>query len=135
MSENKYSLFGLGNPIKNSSHFTSTVYVKEILDFDYPMLADTVTFPPSVRNSWHIHKAGQILMVTNGKGWYQEFGKKAQLLSPGDIVKIPAGIKHWHGATKDSWFTHIALEDWSKGEPEWFEAVSDKEYEEAENNE
>lgn len=131
---NDKTLFELGTKVEDEKHFTSGVYVKEILDFNYPMLADVVAFPPSCRNSWHIHQAGQVLIVTKGEGWYQEFGKKARKLKPGDIVKIPGGVKHWHGASKESWFEHIALEDWSKGEPEWLESVSDEEYRKAENN-
>lgn len=119
----KEPLFGLGKEINDKEHFNGTVYVKEILDFEFPMLVDTVTFEPGVRNNWHIHQAGQVLLVTDGKGWYQEEGKEARKLTKGDIVKIPAGVKHWHGAAKDSSFTHIALEDWSKGQPEWLEAV------------
>lgn len=96
------------------------------------MLADTVTFAPGVRNNWHIHKAGQILMVTDGTGWHQEEGKKAVPLKKGSIVKIPAEVKHWHGASKNIRFTHIALEDWSKGQPEWLEAVAQEEYDKLE---
>lgn len=73
-----------------------------------------VTFEPSCRNNWHIHKAskggGQILICMAGKGYYQEWGKKAQILFPGDVVNISPGIKHWHGAAKDSWFSHLAIE-------------------------
>lgn len=137
MNKSEEPLFGLGTKSKDTEHFNGSVYVKEILDFDYPMLADTVTFAPGVRNNWHIHQAGQILMVTDGNGWYQEEGKKAVPLKKGSIVKIPAGVKHWHGASKDSWFTHIALEDWSKGQPEWMEPVNQEDYEKLEdrNNE
>lgn len=85
-----------------------------------------VTFEPGCRNDWHIHHDGyQILLVTGGKGWYQEWGKKAQLLKQGDVVVIKEGIKHWHGATKDSWFSHVAI---TKGQSEWLEKVTDEEY-------
>lgn len=92
------------------------------------MIADSVTFAPGVRNNWHIHQAGQVLLVTDGEGWYQEEGKPAQHLKAGDVVKIPGGVKHWHGPAKNSWFSHVALEDWSKGQPEWLERVSDEQY-------
>ena len=73
-----------------------------------------VTFEPGCRNNWHIHHAksggGQILLCTAGRGYYQEWGKEAQELHPGDVVVIPAGVKHWHGAAKDSWFSHLAVE-------------------------
>lgn len=92
-----------------------------------------VTFEPGCRNNWHIHHAksggGQLLLCTDGLGWYQEAGKRAQPLHPGDVVTIPAGVKHWHGAQKDCWFSHIAIE--CPGEEtsnEWLEPVTDAEY-------
>ena len=92
-----------------------------------------VTFEPGCRNFWHIHHAskggGQILLCTQGRGWYQEWGKEARELRPGDVVNIPPEVKHWHGAAKDSEFVHIAVEvpgeDYST---EWCEWVSDEEY-------
>ncbi len=89
-----------------------------------------VVFEPGCRNNWHIHhKGGQILLVTAGKGWYQEFGKEAQMLKPGDVVNIPPEVKHWHGAAKDSWFAHLAVEVPSEGSSnEWLEPVTDEEY-------
>ena len=89
-----------------------------------------VTFEPKCRNNWHIHhKGGQILLVVSGRGWYQEWGKPAQELHPGDVVNIPAEVKHWHGAAKDSWFTHIAIAVPAEGASnEWLEAVTDEEY-------
>ncbi|EHE86613.1 cupin domain protein [Latilactobacillus curvatus CRL 705] len=85
-----------------------------------------VTFEPGCRNNWHIHHAGyQILLVTGGEGWYQEEGKVAQHLVPGDVIVTKDGIKHWHGATKDSWFSHVAI---TAGTPEWLEAVSNALY-------
>ena len=91
-----------------------------------------VTFEPGCRNNWHVHHAksggGQILLVTAGKGWYQEWGKPAQALKPGDVVNIPANVKHWHGAAADSWFSHLAVEvPAEEGSNEWLEAVSDEE--------
>ena len=89
-----------------------------------------VTFEPGCRNNWHIHhKGGQILLVTAGRGYYQEWGKPAQELHAGDVVNIPAEVKHWHGAAKDSWFTHIALAVPAEGASnEWLEPVTDEEY-------
>lgn len=94
-----------------------------------------VTFEPGCRNNWHIHHAskggGQVLICTAGEGWYQEEGKPAVSLSEGSLIIIPANVKHWHGAKKDSWFSHIAIgvpgEDTSN---EWCEPVSDEEYKE-----
>lgn len=89
-----------------------------------------VTFEPKARNNWHIHhKGGQILLVTAGRGWYQEWGKEAQELKAGDSVYIAPETKHWHGAAKDSWFNHIAVEIPAEGASnEWLEPVSDEEY-------
>ena len=94
-----------------------------------------VTFEPGCRNNWHIHHgARQILICVSGKGWYQEWGKPAIALNPGDVIDIPEGVKHWHGAQKDSWFqhiaTHVAVENSKPGsEPnEWLEPVTDEEY-------
>ncbi|MDY6283651.1 MAG: carboxymuconolactone decarboxylase family protein [Fibrobacter sp.] len=92
-----------------------------------------VTFEPACRNNWHIHHAkkggGQILIATAGRGYYQEWGKPAVELKPGDVVNIPAGVKHWHGAAPDSWFQHLAIEVPGEGTSnEWLEPVSDEDY-------
>ena len=92
-----------------------------------------VTFEPGCRNNWHIHHAtqggGQMLICVAGRGYYQEWGKEAQELHPGDVVNIPTGVKHWHGAAPDSWFSHLALEvPGENSSNEWLEAVSDEEY-------
>ena len=92
-----------------------------------------VTFEAKCRNNWHIHKAksggGQILICVGGRGYYQEYGKKAIELKPGDCVNIPANVKHWHGAAKDSWFSHLAIEvKGTKTSNEWLEPVDDKQY-------
>ena len=92
-----------------------------------------VTFEPGCRNNWHVHNAetggGQMLICVGGRGYYQEWGKPAQEMLPGDIVNIPTGVKHWHGAAPNSWFAHLALT--VPGEnctSEWLEPVSDEEY-------
>ncbi len=92
-----------------------------------------VTFEPGCRNHWHVHKAsrggGQILLCTAGRGWYQEWGSEPRALKPGDVVNIPAGVKHWHGAARDSWFTHLAVE--APGQDccsEWLEPVDPEAY-------
>lgn len=89
-----------------------------------------VTFAPKTFNAYHIHhKGGQILLVTGGRGWYQEEGKPARELYPGDVVNIPAEVKHWHGAAKDSWFQHLAVEIPAEGASnEWLEFLSESEY-------
>ena len=87
----------------------------------------------SYLNNWHIHEAasggGQILLCTSGRGWYQEWGKPARELHAGDVVHIPAGVKHWHGAARDSWFVHLAVEVPGEGcRSQWLEPVSEEEY-------
>jgi len=90
-----------------------------------------VTFEPGCRNNWHIHhKGGQILLCTAGRGYYQEWGKEAQELHPGDVVNIPPEVKHWHGAAKDNWFAHLAVEVPAEGASnEWLEVVNEEDYE------
>lgn len=120
------SVFPLGDP--------NTAYAQYFIGNSYlaPLAGpvSNVTFEPGCRNNWHIHhKTGQILLVTGGRGWYQEWGKPAQELKPGDVVDIPAEVKHWHGAAKDSWFTHIALSIPVEGASnEWLEPVDDEQY-------
>ena len=92
-----------------------------------------VTFEPGCRNNWHIHHAksggGQILLCTAGRGYYQEWGKEPRELKPGDVVNIPAEVKHWHGAAPDSWFSHVAVEvPGTETKNEWWELVSDEDY-------
>ena len=92
-----------------------------------------VTFEPGCRNNWHVHHAseggGQILVCVAGRGYYQEWGKAAVEMKPGDCINIPAGVKHWHGAAPDSWFSHLAIEVPGKdGSNEWLEAVDDEQY-------
>ena len=92
-----------------------------------------VTFEPGCRNNWHIHHAkkggGQILLVTAGHGYYQEWGKEARALCAGDVVVIPANVKHWHGAASNCWFSHLAIEvPGEETENEWCEKVSEEEY-------
>ena len=92
-----------------------------------------VTFEPGCRNNWHIHHAksggGQILLCTAGRGYYQESGKEPGELKPGDVVNIPAEVKHWHGAAPDSWFSHVAVEvPGTETKNEWCEPVSDEDY-------
>lgn len=92
-----------------------------------------VTFEPGCRNNWHVHHAdkggGQILVCVAGRGYYQEWGKPARELHPGDVVNIPVGVKHWHGAAPDSWFSHLAVEvPGENGSNEWLEPVTDEVY-------
>lgn len=97
------------------------------------VIIGNVTFEPGCRNNWHIHHAktggGQILLVTAGRGYYQEWGKEPRELHPGDVVNIPPEVKHWHGAAPDCWFSHIAIEvPGEETSNQWCEPVTDEEY-------
>lgn len=126
--------FGLGEPnTAFAQYFTGNSYLKPLTNPKETVFIANVTFEPKCRNNWHIHHAakdgGQLLICVDGEGWYQEEDKPAQSLKPGDVVTIPAEVKHWHGAKADSWFSHLAVE--CPGEntsTEWMEAVSDEEY-------
>ena len=131
----KVNVFGQGEPNVNfAKYFIGNSYLNPLTKKeDGPISLTNVTFEPGCRNNWHIHKAtkdgGQILICTAGYGWYQEEGKEPISLEPGKVIVIPANIKHWHGATKDSWFSHIALEvPGENTENEWLEEVTDEEY-------
>ena len=135
MEEKHGGNFGLGEPnINFAKYFIGNSYLKPLTDMTKTSLfVANVTFEPKCRNNWHIHHAtkggGQILICVAGEGWYQEEGKPAQSLKVGDVVSIPANIKHWHGAKKDSWFSHIAIEvPGENTSNEWCEAVTDEEY-------
>lgn len=124
------SLFGLGE--ENTAfekYFVGKSYLKPLNIEGVGVY--NVTFEPKCRNNWHIHhKGGQILLCTDGEGWYQEWKKPARKLVPGDVVYIAPEVKHWHGAGADEWFTHIAIEIPDEGaNNEWLEAVEDDEYE------
>ena len=131
----KENLFGQGQPnTAYAQYFVGASYLNPLVDpAASPLFLANVTFEPGCRNNWHIHHAkqagGQVLICTAGSGWYQEEGKPARSLEPGQVVVIPANVKHWHGAKKDSWFAHIAVEvPGEEGSTEWCEPVSDEEY-------
>ena len=114
-----------------AKYFIGKSYIAPISSSQVKM--HNVTFEPKCRNNWHIHHAqaggGQILIVIGGRGYYQEWGKEPQELHVGDVVNIPAGVKHWHGAAPDSWFSHIAVEvEGADTSNEWLEPVTDEEY-------
>lgn len=132
----KDNIFGLGNPNDGfAQYFSGASFLNPLTNSkEGPLFLANVTFEPGCRNNWHIHHAtrggGQILICVAGEGWYQEEGKTVQSLKPGDVVTIPANVKHWHGAKKDSWFSHIAVEvPGENTSNEWCEPVSDEEYE------
>ncbi|VXB16409.1 LytTR family transcriptional regulator [Bacillus sp. 349Y] len=110
-----------------AQYFIGQSYLQGLVaDPEVDVGVGNVTFEPGCRNNWHIHRDGyQILLVTGGEGWYQEEGKEAQRLKTGNVIVTHDGVKHWHGATKDSWFSHVAI---TAGTPEWLEPVSDEWY-------
>ena len=130
----KTNVFGLGKlNTEFSKYFIGNSYLNPLTDPKETIFMANVTFEPGCRNKWHIHHAkeggGQILIVTAGFGWYQEEGKSAVSLKPGMVITIPANVKHWHGAKKDSYFSHIAIEvPGENTSNEWCEPVSDEEY-------
>jgi 4-carboxymuconolactone decarboxylase len=115
----------------SADYFTGTAWLTVLVPKDETgnYTIGNVVFEPGCRNNWHTHPAGQILLVIEGNGYYQERGKPARLLTKGDVVVIPSAIEHWHGATKDSRFTHIAISNITeKGPVEWLAPVTEEEY-------
>ena len=127
------NIFGKGNEnVDFSQYFIGNSFLNP-LSFDLGVFLANVTFELGCRNNWHIHNAskggGQILLCVAGEGWYQEDGLPARSLKAGDVVEIKPGVKHWYGAKKDSWFSHIAVEvPGEDASTEWLEPVSDDEY-------
>ena len=131
----KVNVFGLGESNTNfAQYFIGNSYLNPlVMDSESKLGLFNVTFEPGCRNNWHIHHSskggGQILICTAGEGWYQEDGQEPISLEPGVVIQIPANVKHWHGAKKDSWFSHIAVEvPGENTSNEWCEPVSDEEY-------
>lgn len=131
----KANKFGTGNPNDAfAKFFVGNSFLNPLTNpKDTAVYLANVTFEPGCRNNWHIHHAktggGQLLICTAGEGWYQEEGKDAVELKEGTVITIPPEVKHWHGAKKDSWFSHIAVEvPGEETSNEWCEEVSDEEY-------
>lgn len=135
-AENFRQPYPLGDKLSPNPNFTGEVWLaplSEKEELNLPMA--NVTFEPGCRNSWHSHKAGQLLIATAGIGYYQEKGQPARRLFPGDIVEIAPGVEHWHGAAPDSWFAHIAITtNPQENATVWLSTVSNKQYEEAVND-
>lgn len=127
---NNPSFFPVGEPLTGdvAKFFSGKTYLNHLVPRGGPVI--NMTFEPSCRTNWHIHhNAGQVLLVIGGAGWYQEEGKEPQPLRPGDIVNVPAEIKHWHGAARDSWFSHLLIPIAVPGASNAFlEEVPEKEY-------
>ncbi len=128
----KEILFPIGQPNDAyAQYFTGQSYLEPLSTEQVPVF--NVTFEPGCRNNWHIHHAtsegGQMLICIGGRGWYQEEGKEAVALTPGTVINIPANVKHWHGAAKDSWMSHLAIEvKGQEASTQWCEPVSDEQY-------
>lgn len=131
----KANKFGTGNPNDAfAKYFVGNSFLNPLTNpKKTAVFLANVTFEPGCRNNWHIHHAkiggGQLLICTAGEGWYQEEGKDAIELKEGSVITIPPEVKHWHGAKKDSWFSHIAVEvPGEETSNQWCEKVSDEEY-------
>lgn len=129
------NVFGMGKPNESfAQYFTSESFLNPLTNpKETAVFLANVTFEPGCRNNWHIHHAksggGQLLICTAGEGWYQEENKSPVSLTAGTVITIPAEVKHWHGAKKDSWFSHIAVEvPGTDTSNEWCEPVTDEEY-------
>ena len=133
-AEEHGGFFGLGQEnTAYAKYFIGKSYLNPLTDPAKTVFIANVTFEPGCRNNWHVHHAakggGQLLICVEGEGWYQEEGKPAQSLKPGDVVTIPAEVKHWHGAKKGSWFSHLAVEvPGENTSNEWLEPVTDEDY-------
>jgi quercetin dioxygenase-like cupin family protein len=128
--ENQNAIFPKGKKA-SAEYFTGTAWVNILVPQDETVsyAIGNVVFEPGCRNNWHKHPAGQILLVTDGKGFYQEKGKAARPINKGDVVVIPSNTEHWHGASKDNSLTHIVITNNSKqGAVEWLKPVTDEEY-------
>jgi len=116
---------------KNTNdNFKGEVWVKSLVDADSlnETAVGNVTFAPGARSNWHLHPGGQILLVTDGKGYYQEKGKSKVILRKGDVIKCAPNVPHWHGASVDTAFIQVAITGREKGPTQWLEAVTDEEY-------
>ncbi len=129
------NMFGTGVPNDAyAKYFIGDSFLNLTLNpEDYTGFVANVTFEPGCRNNWHIHHAksggGQLLICTAGEGWYQKEGEEPVTLSEGSVAYIPIGVKHWHGAKRDSWFSHISVEiPGIETSNEWLEPVSDEYY-------
>lgn len=132
-TQNSVSLFPAGEKLSNE-YFSGNAFLNLLLarDKNHEFAIGNVTFQQGARTHWHTHPKGQVLIVTEGDGFYQEKGKPAQVLKKGDVVNIPKNVEHWHGASANSQFVHIAITNY-KGEENvtWLTPVTDEEYHEA----
>ncbi|WP_241790501.1 cupin domain-containing protein [Sphingobacterium rhinopitheci] len=130
MESSSTNPFAKGSQV-NNANFTGTVWLNYLVETDtaHNVNIGSVTFEPAARTNWHYHKGGQILLVTAGKGLYQEKGKPIEIIHKGQVVKCPADIEHWHGATATDTMTHIAIgTNTDIGGAVWLRPVTDEEY-------
>jgi quercetin dioxygenase-like cupin family protein len=123
------SVFPKGEKVTNNN-FTGIVWL-QMLGQDDKLLntgVGNVTFEPGARTKWHLHPAGQIILVTDGIGYYQEKGQPKKILRKGDVIKCPPNVEHWHGASEDSYFVQVAVTDNDKGSVVWLQPVTEEEY-------
>jgi|SRR5215217_175896 len=127
---NNTSIFPKGEKLTNG-YFTGDAYLMPLLpkDSNNNFAMGSVTFEPGARTNWHTHPKGQVLIVTEGQGWYQEKGKPAQVIKKGDVINIPENVEHWHGASADNVMIHIAITNYEAEENVvWLKPVSDEDY-------
>jgi quercetin dioxygenase-like cupin family protein len=128
--ENQESIFGIGDKAP-AERFSGSVWIKPMVApaDQLDCIIANVTFEAGARTNWHIHPGGQVLLVTDGEGYYQEKGKSIQHIHKGDVIKCTPGVEHWHGATTGSKMVHVAIVTQSpKGDTKWLEKVTDEEY-------
>ncbi len=132
MDQNTASPFPAGGVNPVSQYFTGNTWLAPLTSSDAQTDISNVTFEPGCINHWHIHHGcQQILVCVGGRGWYQEWGKDAVEMKPGDVIEIPLEVKHWHGAAKDSWFAHLSvMSRIAEGSHEWLEPVDPASYNE-----
>ncbi|MGY0034782.1 (R)-mandelonitrile lyase [Pedobacter sp. NJ-S-72] len=132
-TDNNKELFAKGEKLDNG-YFTGDVYLETLLqkDKNNNFIMGAVTFEPGARTNWHTHPKGQVLIVTEGKGLYQEKGKPAKIIKKGDVINIPENVEHWHGATATAKMVHIAITNY-EGETNavWLKPVTEEEFSEA----
>jgi quercetin dioxygenase-like cupin family protein len=124
------TLFPKGEIGKNTDNYTGTIWLSELNqpDSNFNFSLAQATYAPGSKLNWHVHPAGQYLLITQGTGYYQEKGKPAQLVHKGDIIKCLPGVAHWHGAAPASSFAYVAVTPTTKGKTIWLQRVTDEEY-------
>lgn len=129
LESSKNNIFPKGEKVTNSN-FTGNVWLQMLGQDEQTlnMSVGNVTFEHGARTKWHLHPGGQIILVTDGVGYYQEKGQQKKILHKGDVIKCPANVEHWHGASKDSYFVQVAITDNKNGSVVWLQSVTEEEY-------